>query len=525
MAQTTPPNVDALPATPSTSAPATFSSLMDAFLAALPNFRSQLIALGTNCFNNAVDAAVSAVSALNSANTATAQASAAGVYAANAQTAANNASIAAGAPLWVSNTYYAVNSPATSPDNGLPYRRIIAGAGTTYPSQDATNWRPIVLDVITNLPTIRPSLLLGFANSERIDGRIIFARASIAEAKDKIGRVLAVGVNKPRLYFNSSGHCEGLLIEKSKTYLLTHSSQLDNAAWSKANVTITSNDAIAPDGTLSADLVEITVDSSNALMQQSSGSFGGTIIKGAFWAKADTPITISPHLSDGVAGSSYNINLTKNWQRFEFTKTCATGATTISLYPTLNSTVAGSFHIWDAQLAVTKFLPGTVPTDSSTVSLANEIATLALEDWFNQAEGTFVVEFKSTPSDSANSVILCANDGFLSVNLLDIYHQTDGSIVARVRSNSSNSIVLNIGTVADGSRNKVAFSYAGGATAACLNGGNISSSATNFEFTATLTNLSLGCNQVLAEQLDGVIGNVSYYPRAFSHSILIGLTQ
>jgi hypothetical protein len=46
---------------------------MDAFLAALSPFRAQLVALGTNAFNNAIDANQSALAAIAAANTATDQ--------------------------------------------------------------------------------------------------------------------------------------------------------------------------------------------------------------------------------------------------------------------------------------------------------------------------------------------------------------------------------------------------------------------------------------------------------------------
>ena len=52
----------------------------------------------------------------------------------------------AGAPLWVSGTTYSIGDARLSPANLTIYRRITAGAGTTDPSADTTNWqRAIVL--------------------------------------------------------------------------------------------------------------------------------------------------------------------------------------------------------------------------------------------------------------------------------------------------------------------------------------------------------------------------------------------
>lgn len=42
---------------------------------------------------------------------------------------------------WVSGTTYALDTDVWSPTSGHTYRRIVAGAGTTDPSADQTNWK------------------------------------------------------------------------------------------------------------------------------------------------------------------------------------------------------------------------------------------------------------------------------------------------------------------------------------------------------------------------------------------------
>jgi hypothetical protein len=122
MPQTPPPEVDVLPEAPSSQNPIPFAGIMDTFLAALAPFRSGMIALVTNCYNNAMDAYDSAVGAA---------ASLAAVVAAG------------GATEWVSGATYEYGVVVWSPIDFLPYRRKVAGAGTTDPSDDATNWAPL----------------------------------------------------------------------------------------------------------------------------------------------------------------------------------------------------------------------------------------------------------------------------------------------------------------------------------------------------------------------------------------------
>ena len=100
------------------------------------NLAPGALALGNAGYSNALDAQASAAAA-----------------AANASAVAANTLLAAsyaGATVWVSGTTYALYDVRFSPINNRSYRRIIAGAGTTDPSADATNWaligivRPIV---------------------------------------------------------------------------------------------------------------------------------------------------------------------------------------------------------------------------------------------------------------------------------------------------------------------------------------------------------------------------------------------
>jgi hypothetical protein len=84
-------------------------------------------------YNNASEA-------YNSATASDASADSAVLSAADAAASAASALAATGAPVWVSGTSYILGFVVWSPISKLLYRRIIAGAGVTDPSADATNW-------------------------------------------------------------------------------------------------------------------------------------------------------------------------------------------------------------------------------------------------------------------------------------------------------------------------------------------------------------------------------------------------
>jgi hypothetical protein len=136
MAVTTPPSVTALPTPPSTASPSNFDTRADAFLGALPTFQTETDALAANVYANAADAAASATAAQSSEE-------AAQTSEANAAASMVAAASSAGASLWVSGTGYALGDVRWSPANGRVYRRIVAGAGTTDPSLDGTNWKVV----------------------------------------------------------------------------------------------------------------------------------------------------------------------------------------------------------------------------------------------------------------------------------------------------------------------------------------------------------------------------------------------
>lgn len=121
--------ITALPTPPSRQDPINFAERADDFLGALPTFvtETNLVASELNTANSEAQAAAS--DAQDSA--------------ALAETAANAATAIANITAWQSGNTYAVGDVVYSLVNFLSYRRKTAGAGTTDPSTDSTNWQII----------------------------------------------------------------------------------------------------------------------------------------------------------------------------------------------------------------------------------------------------------------------------------------------------------------------------------------------------------------------------------------------
>ena len=129
------------------------------------------------------------------------------------------------------------------------------------------------LDNTADLPDIRPSLLLDFANSKTLDPRITFTRGSTAT------------------------YWDGKTTAKAEENLLRYSQILEgfssNGNWSSTDSNITVNDAIAPDGTTTATKLQgdgasaehriITAGNNNTAVSSCTGQFAFSI-----FAKAGT---------------------------------------------------------------------------------------------------------------------------------------------------------------------------------------------------------------------------------------------
>ena len=126
---------------------ATFKTDVDDFFATdLPLFVTEANALET-----AVDADKTA--AANSASSASTSASEASASATTASAAATSAIAASNITVWVSGTTYALYDMVISPADYQSYRRKVAGAGTTDPSADSTNWEIVSTNVTATSTT------------------------------------------------------------------------------------------------------------------------------------------------------------------------------------------------------------------------------------------------------------------------------------------------------------------------------------------------------------------------------------
>ena len=141
------------------------------------------------------------------------------------------------------------------------------------------------MSIASLYPSINPSLLLDFANSKVLDPRITFTRTTTATYYD------------------------GVTTAKAEENLFLYSQQMDNASgWATNGITVTADNASAPDGTTTAELLTATSGTSGKLIQNGTLSpASSTAYTFSFFIKAGTHNFIQfMNANDAQAYANFN---------------------------------------------------------------------------------------------------------------------------------------------------------------------------------------------------------------------------
>jgi hypothetical protein len=239
-------------------------------------------------------------------------------------------------------------------------------------------------------PQIRPSLLLDFANSESVDNRITFTRASAATRYDSNGVLQTLRNDKPRIDFDPvTGECKGLLIEEQRTNYFRRSSSFiglgTGNGWHAdgANIIVTQYAAIAPDGTMSAAKVERR-NNGAAFVNYNHFAQNWTVGSGvpnanawtfSLWLRSGTGSSITLTLSISgvsVTTTSQNITVSTEWQRYSLSIPAGTiGAGSADIGGGFNLTLNDSVFVWGGQMEIGSFATSHIPTVPTFTSRAS----------------------------------------------------------------------------------------------------------------------------------------------------------
>lgn len=335
----------------------------------------------------------------------------------------------------------------------------------------------------------------------------------------------------------------GLLIEESRTNLVTYSEQFDHAIWLRPTATIVANTIVAPDGNQTADKLNgnyvargtFAISSSTTYTQSvyvkkaentsvgfitnTSGTFTGIQVDLNTGA-------ITQHLTMGFPTSYSAIPVGNDWWRIITTITSGSSTTSASVCYINNvlPTTTTGVYIWGAQIEVGAFATSYIPTVASQVTRAADAASMtgtAFSSWYNNAEGTLYGEW-ATPS-SAVSRVLVDVEGATTSDRIEIGINTSDVLNPRTIVNGAAAAGITAGTYVTGTRARLAFGYKPGAYASSLNGVAVVTNSSNASV-PVISRLTIGSLSSGANPIRGTINKIAYYPIRLSNTELQGLT-
>jgi len=311
-----------------------------------------------------------------------------------------------------------------------------------------------------------PSLQIGDNNWAAKDGSILgyniiqdnylpqpidFTRASTATRVNESGLIESVATGVPRIDYTSG--FGKLLLEPQRTNSLFYSEQFDNAAWTKGAVSVTSNNAVSPDGYTNADLITAdgTTTQHYAFQFQSAAARTYSIFlkmgTQRYVQLLTSGVTTAPvanyDLQNGVAnmvGSSSTAsieNYGNGWYRCILSTTDAAAASFYLLFASSMTSVryevnnsSGTIWAYGAQAEVGSYATSYIPATSGTAvtRLADAASKTGISSLIGQTEGVLFIESAALFNDGTNRII-SLNDGTSSNRIYFVFTSTNNRIV------------------------------------------------------------------------------------------------
>ena len=354
----------------------------------------------------------------------------------------------------------------------------------------------------------------------------------------------------PRIEYDADGNVLGLLIEESRTNLITYSEDFTDASWIASGSDV-SGSAEGPDGVSNS--AAILVDDGgggiiSAYLRTDVTVLTATAYTASVFAKADqlgwiaiyarnftTPANgqVFFDLNNGTVGTeSVGISgqiedFGNGWYRCSITFTTDAADTTgsIRIYPAeadndsiVDRDGTSSILIYGAQLEAGAFPTSYIPTSGATATRSADVASIPVADFgYNQSEGTVFVEassYKGIPK------LLHLNDGSDS-NRAQITASAS-NVAGYVQATGDSGSFISVAG-APTVPFKAALGIETNDMGLTVNGGSVSTD-TSQNVPVSITKLNIGSDSTGASVGQVHIKSIKYYPRRLTNAQLQELT-
>lgn len=328
------------------------------------------------------------------------------------------------------------------------------------------------------------------------DGDFTHSRGSTATRVNKDGFIESVATNVPRLDYplidGVVQDCPHLLLEPLRTNYAGKSEEFNDSYWQKVRATITANQIVSPDGSVTADLLTATDTSENYCQQNVSSTVSGSQQTASFFVKKGTSdfchillwdvsndgarqwfdltngsVGTSTTFGSGVSvDSAEMINYGNGWYRcvVVFNNSNTTVRMRISASNSNGSTSSTSgktIYIWGAQLTVGSYETSYIPNNTTTSSVTRSADICngsGNSETFNDSEGVLFTEIAALANDGTVRQMSLSN-GTTSDRIVLQFNNTTNQYRFFMTSGGSNQ-QSNFPIISDiTSFNKIAYKY------------------------------------------------------------------
>jgi hypothetical protein len=270
--------------------------------------------------------------------------------------------------------------------------------------------------------------------------------------------------NLPRLDYTGGG-CPKLLMEPTRTNLITYSEQFNNAAWVKVSSTVLANQILSIDGYVNSDSIKInsagggvyqnvTAQNYSAGASYTFSIFIKSNLRALSWAGATPAGTNIYSIQDYGNG----------WYRQILTRTFTNAGTNATIQPLLSSDeLIGTnlFYAYGAQLEAGSYATSYIQTFNASVTRnADSASKTGISSLIGQTEGTVFLEINTATLQSYTQRVFTLSDSTTN-NIIGIQLNVFNELVFYVENGGVNQalIVKSAPAVTFGQNVKIAIAY------------------------------------------------------------------
>jgi hypothetical protein len=373
-------------------------------------------------------------------------------------------------------------------------------------------------------------------------GDFDFSRSGSATRINKDGLIETVGngvsrLNYPMIDGVVSG-CPHHILEPQRTNLIPFSEDFSQSAWIKQRTTITGNQAVSPDGSVTADKITGTGTGTSYFYDGFSVS-SGTVYTISIFAKkinvnnfyinnfsqaGNIVFNLSNGTIDTAASGTFSggkiENYGNDWYRLSVQYTSGTTSSdNIGFYG--QDSALDAAYIWGAQLEAGSYVTSYIPTYAGTVTRSAETANGSGDaSTFNDSEGVLMAEI-SALAETETFRDIRINDGSSNNRVAIRYSTTTNEIEAYVVSSGTETFKGEYISQSIVNFNKIAIKY---------KENNFSFFVNGFELATDISGSTpIGLNNInFSTSLFNFYGNtkqIQYFDTALTDSELETLTS